>query len=698
MWRESVTIGQRRISLETGRIARQAESAVLVRDGGTVLLVAVSAAEAARSGIGFFPLTVEYREKFSAAGRFPGGYRKREGRIADHEILSSRLVDRTIRPLFAKGFTVETQVLVTVLSYDPETDPEVLAISGAAAALQRSSLPWAGPVAGVRVAEVDGALVAMPSPAERARATLDLVVSAGPSGLVMVEGQAAEASEASVVAALLFAQETVAPLCKLMDEMRGATGVERRPIVQEGPAEELVAQVLALAGDPLREAAAIADKRERRERIAEVRDVVVETLAGGESGDGGNGGEAAGEATANPAAIETLLDDLLSAVVRERILAAGRRIDGRGPADIRPISGEVGWLPRAHGSSLFTRGETQAMVTCTLGTGGDEQEVENLDGVRSERFLLFYNFPPYSVGEVRPLRGPGRREIGHGNLAHRALAAVLPAPLAFPYTIKVESEISESNGSSSMATVCGGALALMDAGVPVARPVAGVAMGLIMDGERVAILSDILGDEDHLGDMDFKVAGTERGITAVQMDNKLGSLPREVLERALEQARAGRLHVLGEMAKVLAAPRPDLAPHAPRIAVEKIRRNRIRDLIGPGGRIIQELQAETGTKIDVDDDGTVRIAAPGGAGLDAALAKVRELCGEPEVGRVYRGAVTGVKDFGVFVRVMGSIEGLVHASELTGAGEIGEGDAMDVRVLGVDDRGRLKLARVASGT
>jgi len=392
MWRESVTIGQRRVSFETGRIARQAESAVLVRDGDTVLLVAVSAAEAAKKSIGFFPLTVEYREKFSAAGRFPGGYRKREGRIADHEILSSRLVDRTIRPLFAKGFTVETQVLVTVLSYDPETDPEVLAISGAAAALQRSSLPWTGPVAAVRVAEVDGALVAMPSPADRARATLDLVVSAGPGGLVMVEGQAAEASEATVVAALLFAQEAVAPLCKLMDDTRAATGVERRSVEEDGPQKDLVAQVLALAGDPLREAAAIADKRERRERIAEVRDVVVETLARGDGSNGGGGGDGGangGEASADPAAIETLLDDLLSEVVRERILTAGRRIDGRGPADIRPISGEVGWLPRAHGSSLFTRGETQAMVTCTLGTGGDEQEVENLDGVRSERFLLF---------------------------------------------------------------------------------------------------------------------------------------------------------------------------------------------------------------------------------------------------------------------------------------------------------------------
>ncbi len=695
MWHQDVSLGQRRIRFETGRIARQAESAVLVQDGETVLLVAVSAAEAARSGLGFFPLTVEYREKYSAAGRFPGGYRKREGRISDHEILSSRLIDRTIRPLFDKEFKVETQVLVTVLSYDPETDPEVLAISGAAAALHRSSLPWTGPVAGVRVVRADGKLIAMPGPADRARASLDLVVSAGPGGLVMVEGQAAEASESEVIEALLFAQDAVAPLCAAMEEMRAATGLEKRVLETSEPDPELVAQVIALSRDPLREATMIADKRARRERIAAVREVVAETLAS-------NGGEADSPAAEAPPAahaeeIETLFDDVLKEVIREAILSAGRRLDGRGPADIRPISGETGWLPRTHGSSLFTRGETQAMVTCTLGTGGDEQDVEDLDGVHSERFLLFYNFPPYSVGEVRPLRGPGRREIGHGNLAHRALATMLPPADAFPYTIKIESEISESNGSSSMATVCGGALALMDAGVPIVRPVAGVAMGLIMEGDQVAILSDILGDEDHLGDMDFKVAGTERGITAVQMDNKLGSLPRVVLEQALEQARAGRIHVLGEMAKVLAAPRPELAPYAPRIAVEKIRRNRIRDLIGPGGRIIQDLQAETGTKIDVDDEGTVRIAAPGGAGLEAALAKVRELCGEPEVGRVYRGTVTGVKDFGCFVRVMGSIEGLVHVSELAGAGEIGEGDPMEVRVLGVDERGRLKLARADGG-
>ena len=693
MWQGKAPLGNRTIHLETGRIARQAESAVLVRDGGTVLLVAVAAAESAKPGGDFLPLTVEYREKLSAAGRFPGGYRKREGRIADHEVLSSRLIDRTIRPLFAAGFTLETQVMVTVLSYDPETDPEVLAIGGAAAALQRSSLPWAGPVAGVRVARVDGRLIAMPSAEERVRASLDLVVSGGPKGLVMVEGRASETPEPEMIEALLFAQEAVRPLCEAMVAMAAETGAEKRPFIPPVPPAPLVAEVAARARDALRDALRVADKRERRAAVAAARAQVL----------------AAFTAAAPPASVELqpgapdpalagrIFDDLHHEAVRDLILSEGRRLDGRGPEDIRSISGNVGWLPNVHGSSLFTRGETQAIVVTTLGTGQDEQEIEDLAGVHRARFQLYYNFPPYSVGEVRPLRGPGRREIGHGNLAYRALAAVLPEADTFPYTIRVESEIAESNGSSSMATVCGGTLALMDAGVPIARPVAGIAMGLILEGEgnnaRFAILSDILGDEDHLGDMDFKVAGTERGITAVQMDNKVGSLPRAVLEAALEQARRGRLSILGSMAAILAGPRSDLAPHAPRIVVRKIRRNRIRDLIGPGGRIIQELQADTGTKIDVEDDGRVRIAGRGGAGLETAIGRVEELTGEPEVGRVYRGSVTGVKEFGCFVRVMGSIEGLVPAAALTGVGEVAEGDAMEVRVLGVDDRGRLKLGR-----
>jgi polyribonucleotide nucleotidyltransferase len=489
-----------------------------------------------------------------------------------------------------------------------------------------------------------------------------------------------------MLAALDFAAEAVRPLCAAIVQMAKEAGAEKRPLAPAAPAAELLAQVAERARAPLATAFAASDKAARREAIAAARAAVQLELG------------ANPEHPESPASdlIGQLFDEHLSELVREEAIA-GRRLDGRGPEDIRPITSEVGWLPSVHGSSLFTRGETQALVVCTLGSGQDEQEVEDLDGVHRDRFQLYYNFPPYSVGEVRPLRGPGRREIGHGNLAQRALAEVLPAAAQFPYTIRLESEIAESNGSSSMATVCGGALALMDAGVPIARPVAGIAMGLVMDpksnGQRYAVLSDILGDEDHLGDMDFKVAGTAEGITAVQMDNKIGSLPRPVLTAALEQARRGRVHILGEMARALAAARPDLAPHAPRIVVLKIRRNRIRDLIGPGGRIIQELQAETGTKIDVQDDGTVRISGRGGPSLEAAVERANQLTGEPEVGRVYRGTVTGVKDFGCFVRVMGSIEGLVPAPALAGMGSISEGDAISVRVLGVDDRGRLRLAR-----
>src|SRR5688572_20542629 len=502
MWQGKTALGARTIHLETGRIARQAESAVLVRDGGTVLLVAVTAAESAKAGGDFLPLTVEYREKLSAAGRFPGGYRKREGRIADHEVLSSRLIDRTIRPLFAAGFTLETQVLITVLSYDPETDPEVLAIGGAAAALQRSSLPWAGPVAGVRVARVGDRLVAMPTAEERAAASLDIVVSGGPKGLVMVEGRALETPEPEVIEALLFAQEAMRPFCAAIAAMAAEAGAEKRPFAPPAPPAELAAQVTSLARAPLAEALHVADKRARREAVATSREQVLAALAA--SAAAAMPVAATPEITAAPpidlALAGRIFDELHHQAVRELVLSEGRRLDGRGPEDIRTISGEVGWLPNVHGSSLFTRGETQAIVVTTLGTGQDEQEVEDLTGVHRARFQLYYNFPPYSVGEVRPLRGPGRREIGHGNLAYRALAAVLPEAGAFPYTIRVESEISESNGSSSMATVCGGTLALMDAGVPIARPVAGIAMGLILGGEgkgegngtRFAILSDIL--------------------------------------------------------------------------------------------------------------------------------------------------------------------------------------------------------------
>ena len=685
-WTGAVKVGRFEISLESGRIARQADGAVLIRQGDTTMLVTAVAAPKPRPGIDFFPLTVEYRERLSAAGKFPGGYRKKEGRTSDREILACRLVDRTVRPLFPEGFTRETQVLATVMSFEPGTDPEVLAITGGAAALQLSSIPFDGPVAGTRVVLTPaGEYIAFPDLEERASAKLDLVVSLGPKGLVMVEGEAREASEEEVAGAVHFAEQALRPLHELLT--RAARDAGHAKVAFEAPSFEpdLKAMVVSAAEPLMKEAMRIAAKHERQHAIDAAKDAALASLAG-----------SAFEARTEDA--KAIFADLEYRAMRASILDEGRRADGRGPTDIRPIRPEVSVLPRVHGSSLFTRGETQALVVATLGTGRDEQEVESMHGIERERFQLHYAFPPYSVGEVRMLRGPGRREIGHGNLARRALEQALPGVDAFPYTIKVESEITESNGSSSMATVCGGCLALMDAGVPITRPVAGVAMGLILEGERSTVLSDILGVEDHLGDMDFKVAGTERGITAVQLDNKLGSLPAGLLERALSQAHEGRMHILGEMAKALAAPRPALSPFAPRVELLRIGTHRIRDLIGPGGRNIQSVQADTNVKIDVTDDGLVRIYAVDSASLPEALRRVRDLTGEPHVGLIYRGTVTGVKDFGCFVRLFQGIEGLVHASELSNefirdVGSVAsEGDTMIVKVLGVEN-GKIALSR-----
>jgi polyribonucleotide nucleotidyltransferase len=696
-YRGQVRVGGYDIALETGRIARQAHGSVLIRQGDTVILVSVVAADQPRAGVDFFPLTVEYRERFSAAGRFPGGYRKREGRISDHEILASRLVDRTIRPLFPEGFHNETQLQATVLSFEPGTDPEVLAITGAAAALHISDIPFHGPVAGVRVAKTaEGAWAVFPGALERAGASLDLVVSIGPGGLVMMEGEGKEIPEEDLIEAVRRAEEAVRPLHDLLDEVRRETGKEKRGTAQPAPESELAAYVRRIAEGPASEAMRVVGKKERALALEAARRKVLDELLSLHE-------------EADPSVVVEQLDRevgaqfavLESEIVRQSILEEGVRVDGRGPRQIRPIQCAVGVVPRVHGSALFTRGETQALIVTTLGTGQDEQEVETLCGVERERFQLFYNFPPYSVGEIRPLRGPGRREIGHGNLARRALAAVLPSLDAFPYTIKVESEVTESNGSSSMASVCGGCLALMDAGIPITRPVAGIAMGLIQNGDRAVVLSDILGVEDHLGDMDFKVAGTENGVTAVQLDNKVGTLPFDLLQAALTQAREGRLHILNEMKKALARPRPDLAPLAPRIAVLHIRPHRIRDLIGPGGRNIQDVQASTGVRIDVNDEGLVRIYAGEAGALAQATRRVRDLTGEPEVGKYYRGTVTGVKEFGCFVRLFQGIEGLVHVSELADgpvrdvASVAAEGDSMVVKVLGADG-GRIQLSRRAA--
>jgi polyribonucleotide nucleotidyltransferase len=679
-----VRILDRTFVIEWGKVAHQANGAVLVREGDTVVLATVVAAEEPREGTDFFPLTVEYRERFSAVGRFPGGYRKREGQAAEHEILTSRLIDRSIRPLFPEGYRCEVQLLATVIACGPNGDPAILGILGAAAALQLSDIPWDGPVAAARIARSsEGGLIANPTREEREASTLDLVVSLRRDGLVMVEGQAREVTEADLLESLTYAAERLAPLIRGLDELR-AQGKPKRVFAPPEVDVELREAVWKAADAAIHEAATVADKHARGDALRSAR---ASTLA-----------ELAARFEGREKEISAAFEELLYSDFRGILLETGRRADGRGTTDIRPISCEVGWIPRVHGSALFTRGETQALVVTTLGTGSDEQEVESLQGVRRDAFQLYYRFPSYSVGEVRPLRGPGRREIGHGNLARRALEPVLPARDLFAYTIKIESEITASNGSSSMASVCGGCLALMDAGVPLKRPVAGIAMGLIREGDRVAILSDILGDEDHLGDMDFKVAGTEKGVTAVQLDNKVGALPIDLLQQALDQARAGRLHILGEMKKALPSPRAELSPHAPRVAFLKIGTHRIRDLIGSGGRVIQALQADTQTKVDVSDDGTVRIYALDAASLKLAVRRVHDLTDEPEIGRVYRGTVTGVKEFGVFVRIFEGIEGLVHASELA-QGPIqdpsqvaSEGDEMVVRVLGTD-RGKIRLSR-----
>lgn len=698
-WKCRVQIGEREVSLETGRIARQADGAVLIRSGETVLLVTAVAATAPRPGADFFPLTVEYKERFSAAGGFPGGYRKREGRSGDHEILTSRLVDRSVRPLFPDGYHCEVQIIATVLASEPGGDPESLAILGASAALHLSSIPFDGPVAGFRVVQkADGELAAFPGAADPSGWKMDLVLTVGAHGLVMAEGEAREVPESTVAAAIELAARSAAPFFRALEEGRAALGIVRREVVREAVDPDLAAEVVALARGrdcegaeagvvSLREAFLTPGKHEKSSAIAAVRARITSALCARFPG--------------REAEIAALFHDVEKEELRALALREERRIDGRGPTDIRPISIEAGILPRVHGSALFTRGETQALVVTTLGSARDEQEVERLHGVERQRFQLYYSFPPYSVGETRPLRGPGRREIGHGNLALRALAQVLPPVDGFPYTIKVESEITESNGSSSMATVCGGCLALMDAGVPIVRPVAGIAMGLISDGADAVILSDILGNEDHLGDMDFKVAGTTKGITAIQLDNKLGSLPAELLTQALEQARAGRLFILAQMAEVLAAPRPQIAPHAPRILALRIGTHRIRTLIGAGGKTIRELQADTGTSIDVADDGTVRIFAPDVTALRAAERRVIQLTGEPEVGKCYRGPVTGIAAFGAFVQLFEGIEGLVHVSEISEQrvasvdAVLQMGEIVTVKVLGTD-RGRIQLSLKAA--
>ena len=681
--RREVMWGGRKLVLETGRIARQADGAVLASYGETAVLCTVVGQRTAREGQDFFPLTVNYEEKASAAGKIPGGFFKREGRPSEKETLVSRLIDRPLRPLFVKSFRNETQVICTVLSHDLINDSDIVAMIGASAALTISGLPFMGPIAGCRVGFADGGYVLNPTYEQRAASDLDLVMAGTQEGVLMVESEASELSEDQMLGAVTFGHDAIKPVIDTIISLAEACAKEPWELPVEEVDTALVERIRSSAEGPLRSAYAIAGKTERQEKVSAAK---AETAAQFRDDDAAAG------------ILGGTLSGLEKDIVRGQILDSGVRIDGRTTSDVRAIECEVGVLPRSHGSALFTRGETQALATATLGTGQDEQIMDMLEGEYRERFMLHYNFPPYSVGEARFLRGPGRREIGHGKLAWRAVHPLLPEAEAFPYTIRVVSEITESNGSSSMATVCGASLSLMDAGVPLARPVAGIAMGLIKDEDRFAVLSDILGDEDHLGDMDFKVAGTEQGITSLQMDIKITSITEEIMRTALAQARDGRLHILGEMAKALGHARDSVSDNAPRITTFSISKDRIREVIGPGGKVIREICETTGTKIDIEDDGTIKVAAVEGEAATAAINMIRDIVAEPEVGVIYDGKVVKIVDFGAFVNFIGKRDGLVHISEIAPrriksvSDVLSEGDNVKVKVLGIDDRGKVKLS------
>ena len=683
--RVQVDFNGRPLSIETGRMAKQAGGAALVQFGETVVLVTATASSSPREGIDFFPLTCDYQEKTFAAGKIPGGFFKREGRPAEKEILTSRLIDRPVRPLFPKGFRCETQIIATVLSHDKENDPDVLSIVGASTALVLSDVPWLGPIAAVRVGRIGGRFVVNPMTSQLAESDLNLIVAGSRDAIVMVEGGASMLPDQVLLEALFAAHEALQPLIALQEQLQRQVGKLKRTVTEAKTDGALEQQVRQLALPKLRAALATSVKQDRYAALDAARQDVVSAVANGSP-------ERAKE-------VGDVFDRLTRDVVRETIVHERRRIDGRGLADIRPISCEVEVLPRTHGSALFTRGETQALVVTTLGTSSDEQKIDALIGETYKKFMLHYNFPPFSTGEVKFLRGPGRREVGHGALAERALTPVLPGEEEFPYTIRIVSEVLESNGSSSMATVCGGSLSLMAAGVPVKAPVAGVAMGLIKEGDEVRVLSDILGDEDHLGDMDFKVAGTEQGVTAVQMDIKIGGVTRAVMQQALEEARTARLHILGVMSRTLARPHSELSMYAPRIITLHIKPDRIRDLIGPGGKVIRGITEETGVKIDVEDDGTVYVASADGTSMQIAIDKIRAVTAEAEVGKVYRGTVRKIVDFGAFVEIFPGTDGLVHISQLAHervrkvSDVLKEGDVIDVKVLEVDKSGKIRLSR-----
>jgi polyribonucleotide nucleotidyltransferase len=683
----TLALGSQTLTITTGKMAKLAAGSAVVQLGDTVVLVAASAAKTASPNRDFVPLTVDYRERTYAAGKIPGGFFKREGRPTEKEVLSSRLIDRPIRPLFSKQFPYETQIMATVMSSDQENDADVLALIGASAAMSLSDIPFPEPIAGVRVGRVAGEFVVNPTVTQLEESDMDIVVAGTADNIIMVEGGSREVAEADLIAALQFAHAHVKSIVAIQRDLVARCGKQKRPLLAPPDTTELSRNLDESYRNRLRQAIRIPGKESRQEEVDRIASEAVATFK-----------ERFAE---QEVYIGKILHDIERDELRNMVLQEGVRADGRGPQDIRPITVEVGALPRTHGSCLFTRGETQALAVATLGTKSDEQRVEELEGQSWKSYMLHYNFPPFSVGEVRPIRGPGRREIGHGALAERAVEPVIPADTHFPYTIRIVSDILESNGSSSMATVCAGAMALMDAGVPIKAPVAGIAMGLIKEGDRVAVLSDILGVEDHLGDMDFKVTGTRDGVTAFQMDTKIGGISFEILSDALSRARAGRMHILDVMERTLDKPRQEMSPFAPRIIIVHISPDKIREVIGPGGKIIKRITEETGTQIDIEDTGEVRIAAVNGEGGRRAEEMIRNITEDPEPGRIYQGKVRSVVTFGAFVEIVPGRDGLLHISEIDHhrvartEDVLNVGDIVMVKVIGVDRDGKIKLSRKA---
>ena len=681
------TIGRNLITIETGKLAKQASGSVLVRSGDTMVLVTAVGDKVNKPELGFLPLTIEVQEKMASVGRIPGNYFRREiGRPSENEVLTCRIIDRPMRPLFADGYCAETQVIASVLSADQENVPDMLALTGASCALMLSDIPFGGPVAGGRVGYIDGNFVMNPTVKELEDSAMDIVVACTEKAVVMVEGQAESLAEETVLDAIFYAFENLQPLIEVQKELQAACGKEKRDVEPAQIDEELYSRITDCAKAEMVDVIATADKLERGGKYNELKAKVNAEI------------DPEGERTRE---ISDLLSKFRKTSMRAKIVNESIRIDGRAFDQVRPISSEAGYLPRTHGSALFTRGETQALVSATLGSERDQQRVETLGGEEHKRFMLHYNFPPFCVGEVRRLSGPSRRDIGHGALARRGIEAALPDVDEFPYSIRVVSEVMESNGSSSMATVCGASMALMDAGVPISTPVSGIAMGLIKEDDKVVILSDILGDEDHLGDMDFKVVGTADGVTSLQMDIKIDGVDRDIMGKALAQAKAGRLHILGEMDKGIAAARTEISEFAPKYHAHQINPDKIRDIIGPGGKIIKELSAEYDAKIEVEDSGLVKIFTTNGTSFDALMDRIKTITAEPEVGAIYKGVVKTVKDFGAFVEIMPGTDGLVHISELDKSRVnkvtdiVNEGDELEVKVLEIDGRGRIRLSRKA---